>query len=245
MPLEGPCPLKICDGSGMLYDDETNTSSHCECRAGRIASRLAKHLQTQIPKRYLSASWEREPILSMDKKLVRRVRSYSATIRERLEDGTGLFLIGPSGTGKTTLISRVARDAINSGITVVWYSTPHLLNTIRNTFNPSQPHHLNYLEMLDTLNNVEVLVLDDIGAERTTDWALEQFYNILNARYEEEKVVLMTSNLGLNELQDQIGSRCASRIAGLCNGDPILVEGRDHRYRADDTTSGGQLRIAP
>ena len=89
--------------------------------------------------------------------------------------------MGPTGTGKTTLAMLVAKAALRAGRSVAIYSLPRLLNEIRETHRSERSH----VDLLDRLTAVDLLHIDDVGAERTTDWVLEELYSIVNARYED------------------------------------------------------------
>ena len=84
------------------------------------------------------------------------------------------------------------------------------------------------LQLLDSLASVDLLHLDDLGAENTSDWVLEQLYSIVNTRYEEERSMVLTTNLQPDRLGEQIGQRTVSRLVEMC-GDPIPLDGTDHR----------------
>ena len=81
------------------------------------------------------------------------------------------------------------------------------------------------------LCEVDLLHLDDLGAEKRTEWVLEQLYSIVNERWQNERSIVVTTNLGLDELRDQIGLRTVSRIEGVC-GPAIPIMGRDLRQVA-------------
>src|SRR3712207_8982740 len=85
-----------------------------------------------------------------------------------------------------------------------------------------------HLELLDQLTSVDLLHLDDLGAENSSDWVLEQLYSIVNQRYEDEKSLVITTNLDPDELGKQIGDRTVSRIIEIC-GDFIPLSGHDRR----------------
>ena len=69
---------------------------------------------------------------------------------------------------------------------------------------------------------------NDVGAENRTDWALEQLYSIINSRYEDERSIVITTNLQPDELAEQIGARTVSRLVEMC-GDPLPLFGEDRR----------------
>ncbi len=96
-----PCTLGICDGSGFLYDEETNTASDCPCRAQMIARNKARSLSAVIPGRYRDVAFERFPVTEIDPKIVAATRRFVDRIGENLDAGRGLWFMGPVGTGKT------------------------------------------------------------------------------------------------------------------------------------------------
>ena len=102
--------------------------------------------------------------------------------------------MGGPGTGKTTLAMLASKAAIDAGRTVAIYSTPALLARIRQTFD-AEGGEDGYLAFFDRLVNVDLLHLDDLGAERSTDWVLEQLYAIVDRRYNDERSIVFTTNL--------------------------------------------------
>ncbi len=86
---------------------------------------------------------------------------------------------------------------------------------------------------LDRLAAVDLLHLDDLGAENRTDWALEQLYSIVNTRYEDERSIVVTTNLTPDDLAEQIGARTVSRLIEMC-GDPLPLFGEDRRQVDED-----------
>jgi DNA replication protein DnaC len=117
----------------------------------------------------------------------------------------------------------VSKAALKAGRSVAIYSLPRLLNEIRDTHGSERSH----VELLDRLTAVDLLHIDDVGAERTTDWVLEELYSIVNARYEDERSMVITTNLDYDELCEQVSSRTASRLAEMC--DQLPVQGGDRR----------------
>jgi DNA replication protein DnaC len=218
------CQFEICDGSGFVYDLETNTAADCRCRAQRISRAQARSLSAVIPRRYRDVSFERPPVTEIDAAIVRAVRDYTGRIDEHLAAGRGLWLMGPPGTGKTTLAMLVSKAASEAGHSVAIYSLPRLLNEIRDTHRAERSH----VQLLDRLVAVDLLHVDDVGAQRTTDWVLEELYSIVNARYEEQRAMLITTNImDRDELCEQITPRTVSRLTEMCDELPVL--GHDRR----------------
>ena len=226
------CPLGICDGSGWLIDED-DAASPCDCRRRRIERARASGLKGSLPKRYRGVSFERPPVSDMARQpglsaTVGAVRRYCETIDEQLDAGHGLWLMGGPGTGKTTLAMLASKAAIDAGRTVAIYSTPALLARIRQTFDAESGED-GYLAFFDRLVSVDLLHLDDLGAERSTDWVLEQLYAIVDRRYNDERSIVFTTNLEEPELTAQVGARTVSRLVEMCDGNPLPLFGQDRR----------------
>jgi DNA replication protein DnaC len=218
------CPFGLCDGSGFRYDDETNTAYDCRCRPQRVALNKARSLSAVIPRRYRDVSFDRPPVSEIDPAIVRATRRFADDIDRHLDAGRGLWFMGPPGTGKTTLAMLVSKAALKSGRSVAIYSLPRLLNEIRDTHRAERSH----VELLDRLTEVDLLHIDDVGAERSTDWVLEELYSIVNARYEDQRSMVITTNiLDREALCGQITERTVSRLTEMCDELPLL--GDDHR----------------
>jgi DNA replication protein DnaC len=250
----GACPLGTCDGSGFLIDEETNTARDCGCRAGRIAARRAAGLEGRIPRLYSGVSFERPPVLGMPEAIVAEVRRYVRNLDARLAEGRGLWITGDVGTGKTSLAMLVSKAALDAGHTVAIYSLPRLLNLLRDEVSAES----SLLDLLDRLSSVDLLHIDDLGAQHTTPWRLEQLYSIVDARYQARRAIVATTNLMPDELAEQmgqrmltgaaqgrgqageerravsdeagevVGKRIVSRLVEMC-GDPLPLYGEDRR----------------
>ena len=84
------------------------------------------------------------------------------------------------------------------------------------------------LDFMDRLSAVDLLHIDDLGAEKSSDWVLEQLYSIVNTRYESERAIVATTNLMPDELSEALGQRTVSRLVEIC-GDLIPLYGEDDR----------------
>jgi DNA replication protein DnaC len=226
------CPFGLCDGSGLRLDFETDTASPCRCRAQQISRRRAHSLSAVIPRRYRTVSFETPPVTEIEPRIVAATRRFASRIDAQLDAGRGLWFMGPPGTGKTTLAMLVSRAALDAGRSVAIYSLPRLLNEIRETFRADQSH----TRLLRKLAAVDLLQIDDVGAEKSNEWVLEELYSIVNSRYEDERSIVITTNiLDREQLREQITSRTVSRLTEMC--DELPLSGHDHRMKMDLRTA--------
>jgi DNA replication protein DnaC len=218
------CQFGLCDGDGLLFDEATNTAYDCRCRPQLVALRKARSLSAVIPRRYRDVAFDRFPTTEIDPQIVAATRRFADRIDEKLDAGRGLWFMGPVGTGKTTLAMLISRAALTAGRSVAIYSLPRLLNEIRDTHRAERSH----VDLLDRLTAVDLLHIDDVGAERSTDWVLEELYSIVNARYEDQRSIVITTNIMDREaLCEQISERTVSRLTEMCDELPLL--GHDRR----------------
>jgi DNA replication protein DnaC len=237
---EQVCPIGVCDGSGWILGPE-DVARPCECREQRLRRGAVRGIASVIPPRYRGVSFDRPPVSDMDKDMESRfvvggVRAFIDELDANLAAGHGLWLMGNTGTGKTTLGMLVAKTALAAGRTAAVYFTPKLLTQIRQTYQATDSEDA-YDAFFKRLTSVDLLYIDDLGSERHTDWVVEQLYALVNERYENRRSMLVTSNAerdveeGRKQLEDQIGRRTVSRLVEIC-GDPLPLFGRDQRDRA-------------
>ena len=213
------CPYKLCDGSGFVIDEDSNSARDCRCRPQRVARARAQSLSGVIPRKYRGVSFDRPPVTEIAPAITSAVKRYVNRIDDNIDSGRGLWLCGSVGTGKTTLAMLASRHALEAGRSVAIYSLPRLLAQIRTTFDDDAGN--SYVDLLDRLTAVDLLHIDDVGAEKTSPWVLEQLYAIVNARYEDERSMIITTNLERDELATQINERTVSRLEEMCEVLPL------------------------
>jgi DNA replication protein DnaC len=145
----------------------------------------------------------------MPDSIVSKVRRYVRNLDDQLDEGRGLWLTGDVGTGKTSLAMLVSKAAIDAGRTVAIYSLPRLLNLIRDEVGTEN----SLLDLLDRLCSVDLLHIDDLGAQHTTPWRLEQLYSIVDARYQARRAIIATTNLLPDDLAEQLGQRILTTVS--------------------------------
>jgi len=239
---EAACPLGVCDGSGWILGPE-DVARPCECREQRLKRGRSRGIASVIPPRYRGVSFDRPPVSDMARDMASRVavsatRTFVDGMEENLDEGRGLWLMGNTGTGKTTLGMLIAKAAADAGHSVGVYFTPKLLTRIRQTYQAADGED-SYPAFFERLASVDLLYIDDLGSERHTDWVVEQLYALVNERYERKRSMLVTSNAeadedvdkGQRRLKEQIGPRTVSRLIEIC-GDPLPLFGADNRIQA-------------
>jgi DNA replication protein DnaC len=235
------CPVGVCDGSGWILDEQTDTARPCECREIRINRASSRRIGTGIPRRFRGVSFDRNPIRELDPMVLRQVRDYVSDLERNLDRGRGFWFYGDVGTGKTSLAMLISKAAIEAGRSVAIYSVPQLLADIKSTYEDGSGS--SYLDLFRRLSRVDLLHLDDLGAEKRTEWVLEQLYAIVNERWQEQRSIVVTTNLTDGELRDEVGARIVSRLSEMCVTIPIM--GHDLRRRHGEPEPGTELYAAP
>lgn len=193
----------------------------------------------------MDLSWERNPLAQIaqdptNADSVRKIKSYCRHIDDKLAAGEGLWIMGHTGTGKTTLGYTIAATATRAERSVLSFNAVALLNRLRATFDADSRE--NTEEVIRALADVDLLHIEDLRVVRPTEWVLEQLYLIVNARYEEQRSIVFTSDIDSDEdgplapvpseLAKHVGARTFSRLMEMC-GDPVLIAGEDKRVDRD------------
>lgn len=131
----------------------------------------------------------------------RACKAYADAFREKLPQvnpdpgRNGLFITGPKGTGKTHLVAAIANQLIQNGTPVICMTMIDLLDRIKRTYqNARQYGEDSEGDILNTYKDVPLLIIDDIGKEPATEWAVSKIYAIINARYEAYMPTIITTN---------------------------------------------------
>ena len=157
-----------------------------------------------------------------NKPLTKAMQNYCDNFAELKKAGKGLLLYGTVGTGKTYAACEVANALIDKGYRVLVTNFSKVLNNLQSTYEKQ--------DYIDELNSFSLLVIDDLGIERNTEYAKEQVYNIIDARYRAGLPMIITTNLTMDKLKkptDVDNARIYDRILEKCF--PIDVSGESKR----------------
>jgi len=139
------------------------------------------------------------------------------------------LFMGPAGVGKTHLAVSIIKDLIEKGFAGLFYEFGSLLKEIQDSYNPISKS--SELKVLAPVYQADVLVLDELGATVPTEWVRDTMYQIINKRYNDNKLTIFTTNYldKGNELEERITYRLRSRLYEMCTG--VVMDGEDYRRR--------------
>ena len=234
------CP--VCGGSGWKSSSADRRVVRCECRLKSRAESLLS--AARIPKRYEHCELSNFDFDGPHRHLAPARMAACKFVEEYPLDSTGLLLIGSIGVGKTHLAVGIIRELILSkGIPCLFYDYRELLKQIQNSYNDSVK--ATELEVLRPVFETEVLVLDELGAVKPTEWVWDTVSLILNTRYNDSRTTIITTNFedgqsaladarqGIKRanredtLADRVGDRMRSRLLEMCR--IVKMEGADFR----------------
>jgi DNA replication protein DnaC len=236
-----PCP--ICDDTRwkIVERDGVRQAVRCDCWRGASVRRLLD--DARIPRRYQHCDLDNF-ITYPNEKLEKALADARRFAEAFPVVDKGLFLIGPPGIGKSHLAAAILKHVITSrGARGLFYDVRELLKLIRSTYDPVV--RTTETEILRPVMETDLLVLDDLGAEKTSEWVEETLNLIVNTRYSGRRVTLFTSNYEVKEdredldsLQARVGFRMYSRLYEMCEF--VEYDGADFR-QAPPNAGGGDL----
>lgn len=225
LPPDDKCDL--CDGIGIVIGERGETRK-CECGAF-----LRNHVSTYGPRANIQARFRngfdnwRSVTESMDSAHARCLQ-YACDYKR---GDAGMLLSGEPGTGKTRLVCAAGWRILERGYRVLFHNTTGLFADIRAAMDETSES--SEADILESCRKVDVLILDDLGAEKPSDYVEQIIYLILNRRIEDQKTVIATSNIAAHIMANRLGSRVVSRIYELApKGNRLVVSGPDQRKEA-------------
>jgi DNA replication protein DnaC len=227
-----PCPICHDTRWKIVERDGVRRAVRCECwRATNVERLLAA---SRIPRRYQHCSLDNFIVYDNEKLQIAVARARRFAEQFPVVD-KGLFLIGPPGIGKSHLAAAVLKQVIvTRGAHGLFYDVRDLLKVIRSTYDPVVK--ATEFEVLRPVMGAELLVLDDLGAEKTSEWVEETLNLIVTTRYNERRTTIFTSNYEEKEdrtdpdsLLSRVGFRMHSRLYEMCEF--LEYDGADYRHR--------------
>jgi len=230
---QSECPK--CFGTGMELVPGRGARI-CSCR--KLRSQSGQFESVRLPKRYdgfhfhnykpqtpsQEAAFKFATGLTMD---------YPAVDR-------GLLLMGSVGVGKTHLAVSILKGLTERGFSCLFYEFSSLLKEIQDSYNPNT--HASELGVLAPVLKADVLVLDELGGSKPTDWVRDTMAHVINTRYNDKKLTIFTTNYTDDRrtdrdevLEDRIGTRLRSRLYEMCK--TVVIDGKDYRKNFDRPVS--------
>lgn len=224
---------QYCFGTGMEVVEGCG-ARRCKCRARKLQAKLLE--AACIPLRYQDCLLSNyQPTKGSNTQLLAMTLSHRL-VREYPAVDRGLLFMGPCGVGKTHLSAAILRGLVEKGIPCLFYESGALLKEIQSSYNPVS--QTSESKVLEPVYKTDVLVLDELGATKPTDWVRDTMMQIINSRYNDKKLTIFTTNYLDSHctkrdetLEERIGVRLRSRLFEMCK--TLYVNGEDYRKKFD------------
>jgi len=229
--LEEPQTCPLCYGTGMEFVTGKGVRP-CQCKKPEAHTRLLK--TARIPRRYDTCHFSNYKAMNPSQERAFRFASRLAMEFPAVE--RGLIFMGSVGVGKTHLAVSILKGLTERGFNCLFYEFGVLLKEIQGSYNPVSK--ASELSVLSPVLGAEILVLDELGASKPTDWVRDTMAHVINTRYNDKKLTVFTTNY-LDDprspreetLEDRIGIRLRSRIFEMCK--TVSITGKDFRKNYD------------
>ncbi len=243
------CPACNDTGWKTVGEGRERRVTRCDCQRQQYAQKLLD--RAHIPQRYQHCELSNYDVLpgAHERSQSKALMMAQSFVREYPADHAGMLIIGPIGVGKTHLSVGIIKELIQTkSVGCLFYDYRELLKQIQNSYNQSVA--TTEMQILRPVFETEVLVLDELGAVKPTEWVWDTVSHILNTRYNDKRTTIFTTNFGdlppsgsgddsersrafratrEETLGDRIGERMRSRLHEMCR--IVKIDGEDFRTK--------------
>lgn len=248
-PERCDCPEAVAAYEKEKAEKEAREKAERErAEAEKLRERVRRIIgESGMSSRFLRRTFETFQITKENEVAQRTCKAYADTFREKMPDANpdpgrnGLFITGPKGTGKTHLVAAIANQLMQAGTPVICMTMIDLLDRIKQTYATARQYGDDSTEgdVLNAYKDVPLLIIDDIGKEPATEWAVSKIYAIINARYEAYLPTIITTNYNDAELVRRLTPKdtgdsmtadaTVDRLREMCSG--IVTKGASWRSK--------------
>ena len=195
---------------------------------------------SKMSKRNLNYKFENFEVNSNNKKVYQSLKEYSEKLVNSKER-KGLILVGNNGVGKTHLACSIANELIKNGIPIIYGTLINLLAELKNSYDAD--NNISEIEIIKLYEKVDLLIIDDLGKEKPSEWGLEKLFTIINSRYENNLPVIITTNYNQNSLVERLSlngeidtaNSIISRLYEMCY--LVKINDIDHRIKKREVSN--------
>ncbi|NLP18355.1 MAG: ATP-binding protein [Firmicutes bacterium] len=239
-----------CKDLEKLYYREDNEilTRPCACvqqrqQLGRRRGWEKKLASARLRRKFRKRTFANFQVAPGNKIAYEAARDYAENFASYRQRGKSLVLLGDVGRGKTHLAAAILQEVLRQGFDGIFVVVIELLNEIRDSYERSDKRER---DLLEVVKETDLLILDDLAAtERFTEWERGKLYEIINARYEDENPVIITTNRTISWIEERLGEKVVGRLLEM-SGDVLPLDGEDYREKiAAEMRKGRNVESLP
>ncbi|WP_369798242.1 ATP-binding protein [Cetobacterium sp. ZWU0022] len=183
-------------------------------RRDRIKLKISRYKKLSIIDRDSGSNIFEKAKIVCDKEndFIEKFKKYSERFKKALESNIGILMSGFPGTGKTFYANCIANDIQERGYTVLSFNLSGYLRKIQEDYANKRDFISEEEKLLQAVKEVDLLVIDDLGSEKLSDWGMEKVYNLIDERYKANKPIIITTNLDKGGLEEHLMINGADKL---------------------------------